>query len=194
MEVINTLSCTHDLTLSVIAATLDPVSTLWKGVHSVGQSILPTHTFADVPALDVLIVPGGFGAFEPGPELLEYLRTSGPKLGHLITVCNGSALVAQAGVLDGKSATTNKAFWVQCVASGPKVNWVAKARWVRDGNTWTSSGVSAGIDVMLAWAASEFGAELATTVANGMEFQRAESSSDDPFAVMYGCTDVPAQV
>jgi transcriptional regulator GlxA family with amidase domain len=194
MEVVNDLSRTQDLTLSIIAATLDPVSTQWKGIHSVGQRILLTHTFADAPALDVLLVPGGRGAVEAGPDLLDYIRTTGPKVDQLITVCNGAALVAQTGILDGKSATTNKAYWTQCVATGPKVNWVAKARWVRDGNTWTSSGVSAGIDVTLAWVESQFGAELATSLANSMEFERAQSSTDDPFAVMYNCKDVPAQV
>lgn len=197
MEVINELSRTHDLTLSIIAATLDPVSTQSKGIHSVGQRILPTHTFTNAPPLDVLVVPGGYGAFvtgETGPELLEYVRTTGSKIGHLITVCNGAALVAQTGILDGKSATTNKEYWVQCVAMGPKVNWVAKARWVRDGNTWTASGVTAGIDAMLAWVESEFGKDMATTLANTLEFERAESSSDDPFSVMHDCKDVPAQV
>jgi transcriptional regulator GlxA family with amidase domain len=192
MEVMNNLSLTQDLTLSVIAATLDPVSTQWKDVHKVGQSILPTHTFSDAPALDVLVVPGGFGAFEPSPEVLEYVRTTGQKVAHLITVCNGSALVAKTGILDGKSATTNKAFWLQCAEMGPNVNWVAKARWVHDENTWTSSGVSAGIDVALAWVESEFGEEQATRLADGMEFQKAKSSTDDPFAAMYKCEDVPA--
>jgi transcriptional regulator GlxA family with amidase domain len=194
MEVINDLSRTHDITLAIIAATLDPVSTQMKGVHFVGQSVVPTHTFTDAPALDVLLVPGGWGGFETGPQLIEYVRTVVPKLGHLITVCNGAAVVAQTGVLDGKSATTNKAFWEQCVAYGPKVNWIAQARWVRDGNIWTSSGVSAGIDATLAWVESVFGGELASSIANAMEFTRAGSSSSDPFAAMYNCKDVPAQV
>lgn len=196
LEVINGLSYKLDITLSVIAATLDPVSTAvsLESKKSVGQSVVPTHTFANTPKLDVLLIPGGFGAFNPGVELLEYIRTAVPKVGHLITVCNGAALVAEAGLLDGKSATTNKAYWKQCTGKGPKVNWVAKARWVRDGNTWTSSGVSAGIDAMLAFVESEFGEETATGLANMMEFERAKSSSDDPFAAMYNCEDVSAQV
>lgn len=44
----------------------------------------------------------------------------------------------------------------ECVAYGPRVNWVAKARWVRDGNIWTSSGVTAGIDATLAWVEAEY--------------------------------------
>lgn len=194
MEVINDLSRHHDITLSVIAATLDPVSTQWKGTHRVGQSVVPTHTFTDAPDLDVLLIPGGWGGFETGEETVEYIRNTAAKADHVVTVCNGAALAARAGILDGKRATTNKAYWKECVASGPKVNWIARARWVQDGNIWTASGVSAGIDVTLAWVASQFGEELASEIANGMEFTRASSSSNDPFAPMYNCEDVPAQL
>ncbi|ETS75418.1 hypothetical protein PFICI_12362 [Pestalotiopsis fici W106-1] len=192
MEVVNDLSREHDITLSVIAASRDPVSTLWKGVHKVGQSVMPTHTFADDPELDVLLIPGGWGGFESDAATRDYIRQVVPKLGSsLITVCNGSALVAQTGILDGKTATTNKAYWKECTASGPKTSWVAKARWVRDGNIWTSSGVSAGIDVTLAFVATYFGEDVATSIANNMEFSRAPSSTDDPFASLYKCQDVP---
>ncbi|KAH8673369.1 DJ-1/PfpI family protein [Xylariales sp. PMI_506] len=193
MEVLNDLSREKEMTLSIIAATRDPVSTLWKGTHTVGQSVLPTHTFADAPDLDVLIIPGGYGGMEPGADLLDYVRSAASKAGHLITVCNGAAVAARAGILDGKRATTNKAFWKTCVSDGPRTHWIAKARWVQDGNTWTSSGVSAGIDVTLAWVASVFGDQLADSIADGMEFIRAPSSSDDPFAQKYGCEDVPAK-
>ncbi|KAH8886504.1 DJ-1/PfpI family protein [Thozetella sp. PMI_491] len=193
MEVLNDLSRTHEMSLSIIAATREPVSTAWKDTHRVGQSVVPTHTFADDPDLDVLFIPGGWGGFETGPELLEYLRKAASKTKYIITVCNGASVAAQAGILDGKRATTNKAYWKECVKFGPKTTWVAHARWVRDGDTWTSSGVSAGIDVALAWIASIFGEEKATDLANSMEFTRAPSASDDPFAAMYNCEDVPSQ-
>jgi transcriptional regulator GlxA family with amidase domain len=195
IEVVNNISLTHkDITLSIIAATLEPVSTLHKGTHSVGQSVVPTHTFTGAPALDVLIIPGGWGGFNTSPDLQQWVRDTVPELDTLITVCNGSALAAQIGVLDGKSATTNKMLWKQCVAHGPKVNWVAKARWVRDGNIWTSSGVTAGIDATLAWVEDEYGEALAVELANIMEFTRAESPSHDPFSDVFECEDVPAQL
>lgn len=77
---------------------------------------------------------------------------------------------------------------------GQKVNWVAEACWIRDGNIWTSSGVTAGIDATLAWVADEYGEALAVELANSMEFTRAASPSDDPFSDVYKCEDVPAQV
>ena len=63
---------------------------------------------------------------------------------------------------------------------------MAHARWVQDGDTWTSSGVSAGIDMLLAWMESVFGAGVAEGVANGMEYERHTDPSWDPFAELYG--------
>ncbi|PVH71381.1 hypothetical protein DL98DRAFT_435278, partial [Cadophora sp. DSE1049] len=70
----------------------------------------------------------------------------------------------RAGVLDGKKATMNKWAFYATSALGPKTHWVAKARWVVDGNVWSSSGVSAGIDVTLAWVASLWGYATVRTV------------------------------
>ena len=66
-----------------------------------------------------------------------------------MSVCNGASLLAAAGILDGRPATTNKMAFKTSTAPGPKVNWIAKARWVDDGTVVTSSGVSAGMRVGL---------------------------------------------
>ena len=97
-------------------------------------------------------------------------------------------LAAKAGVLDGRRATANKASWNETVALGPNVEWVPTARWVVDGKVWTSSGVSAGIDLTLAFIEHIYGSENATTIGNYMEFERAENSTDDPFSDIF---DVP---
>lgn len=157
--------------------------------HATGQFIVPTHTFADAPPLDVLLVPGGLGSRGSGPEVTAAISLIGdvyPRLQHLITVCTGSGLAARAGVLDGKRATTNKMAWSEITALGPRVDWVAKARWVRDGNVWTSSGVSAGIDVAFAWIEEVYGEVVAQRVAVGMEYERCTDSSWDPFASVHG--------
>lgn len=134
------------------------------------------------------------GKIDTAPELRPWVRDTVPNLDTLITVCNGSTLAAQTGLLDGKSATTNKMLWKQCASHGPKVNCIAKARWARDEIIWTSSSVTAGIDAMLAWVADEYGEGLPAELANSMEFTRAESSLDDSFSDVYKCDDVPAQV
>ncbi len=99
--------------------------------------MLPTHTFETAPPLDVLFVPGGLGTRAPSPLLnstIAFIKERYPTLQYFITVCTGSGVAARAGVLDGVHATTNKAAWAETTALGPKVRWVAEARWVEDGN------------------------------------------------------------
>jgi transcriptional regulator GlxA family with amidase domain len=157
LDLLNLLSHTEHISLSILAATAEPVSTQVQGSVSVagsvfGQAVLPTHTFAHPPEeLDVLIVPGGFGVRGALTEEVAFIRAVYPRLRYIVSVCTGSVLLARAGVLDGKRATTNKASWTRATAEGPKVDWVPVARWVVDGNIWTASGVSAGIDCMAAF-------------------------------------------
>jgi transcriptional regulator GlxA family with amidase domain len=149
---------------------------------------VPTHTFATAP-LDILLVPGGLGtrgSALPVEEAIAFIRNTYRQLKYLITVCTGSGLAARAGVLDGKQATTNKMAWAEITALGPNVLWNPRARWVTDGNIWTSSGVSAGIDVTLAWIEEVFDKKMAQRIADGIEYNRHEDPSLDPFAELYG--------
>ena len=166
------------LDLCIIGPTLDLVSTSssdpeWNKTGSrFGVSIQPTHTYADPPAdLDVLFVPGGGGAHgeEAAVPMVEFIRKTYPKLKYLITICTGASLAARAGVLDGKRATTNKMMWKSIADASPGVQWIRTARFVVDGNCWTSSGVSAGIDVTLGWIRAVFGHKEARRVADVME-------------------------
>ena len=137
----------------------------------------------------MLLVPGGYGTRGSPPgldEAVEFIRSRFPSLKYVITVCTGARLAARAGILDGKRATTNKSAWVDTKALAPDVKWVAHARWVVDGKCWTSAGVSAGIDVTLAWIEEVYGKEKATNVGNVMEYERHEDSRWDPFAVLHG--------
>ena len=96
-------------------------------------------------------------------------------------MCTGSALAAQAGVLDGKKATSNKLAWDYVTGLRDRVEWVRKARWVVDGNVYTSSGISAGLDATLAFVENTYGREVTEQVARRMEYTRIEDSEHDPF-------------
>jgi transcriptional regulator GlxA family with amidase domain len=87
-------------------------------------SFVPTDTYADNPPIQVLLIPGGAAARSPdlGPEL-EYIRKVTPSLQYLITICTGAGIAAQAGVLDGHRATTNKRAWNEMIPRGPNVKW-----------------------------------------------------------------------
>ncbi|KAJ5217423.1 hypothetical protein N7468_010431 [Penicillium chermesinum] len=191
LDCINVLSRTESVSLALLASTLEPVSTRPAGFpSSTGQHVVPTHTFAEAPDdLDVLLVPGGQGTRGSDAALLEaiaFIQKIYPRLQYLITVCTGAGLVARAGVLDGKKATTNKKAFTEITAWRPAVQWVSRARWVVDGNIWTSSGVSAGIDVTLAWIAEVYGEDKAQAIADGIEHIRQTNPAVDEFASLYG--------
>jgi transcriptional regulator GlxA family with amidase domain len=192
---LNILSLDHKMNLSLISTNLSAVSTKPRAAamnqanSTFGESILPTHTFANAPKdLDVLFVPGGLGTRSPAAEIqphIDFINATYPKLQYLVTVCTGAGLAARAGVLDGRRATTNKSAWNQTTALRPQVHWVSHARWVHDGNIFSGSGVSAAIDTTLAFIEHVYGNDTATTIANGIEYVRYPNASCDPFADLY---------
>lgn len=122
LDVLFVLSRYSPVELSVLAPTTQPVSSLVRTrPGSIGESIVPTHTFATAPEdIEVLIVPGGAGTreMEATQPLVDLIRERFPRLRYLLTVCTGSALAARAGVLDGRNATSNKLSfdWVRDVS------------------------------------------------------------------------------
>ncbi|KAI1105961.1 class I glutamine amidotransferase-like protein [Jackrogersella minutella] len=186
LDILNMLSKQTPLTVHMLSSTPDPVSTRTAATgHSAGQSVVPTRTFADAPEdVEVLLVPGGAGTRDPAnvQAVVDFVRARSPRLRFLLTVCTGSAVAARAGVLDGRRATSNKRAWAWATSQGPHVDWVRHARWVADGNVWTSSGVSAGIDMMYAFVADQFGAGVAEGLADAAEYVRDLDPSNDPFA------------
>ena len=149
-----------------------------------GPSTHADYTFAEAPPYDILLVPGGFGTREAvkNDTFLGRLRAASEKAAVTATVCTGSALLARTGLMDGRSATSNKIAWDWVVQQGPKVLWKRKARWVDDGNLITSSGVSAGTDMALALIARLHGRDMAVSAARNMEYLWHEKADDDPFA------------
>lgn len=150
LEVLTGLSRYFRMNLRIIAPTMNLTSqsATSAAMNTTGSDysfhIKPTHTFDNPPEdLEVLIIPGGGWTRSPDvPPVLEYVKEVFPKLKYLITVCTGSMIAARAGVLDGLNATTNKAAWKEVTSKRAEVNWIPKARWVVDGNVWTTSGVS----------------------------------------------------
>ncbi len=192
LDALNILSRQYQMNLSLIAETLDPVSTQAPGEElnpkgsSFAETVVPTHTFANAPPLDVLIIPGGVGTRIPSiKSTVDYVAATYPQVQYAITVCTGSGVLARTGFLDGKKATTNKFRFDITAALGPKVDWIKQARWVVDGNIWTSAGISAGIDVTLAFIEKIYGREVVDSVANAMEYERHEDSTWDPFTAIF---------
>ncbi|KAJ6786984.1 hypothetical protein PWT90_04117 [Aphanocladium album] len=192
IEPLYLLSARHQLNLSLIAKDMQavymrPATNESNPAHSYFQlSVNPTHTFANPPQdLDVLFVPGGGGERLGNiTAAVDFVRTTYPKVKYLITVCTGAGVAARAGVLDGKRATTNKASWSQITPLGKGVQWTSPARWVVDGNIWTSSGVTAGIDLMFAFIEKFYGKDIAQRIQAVTEHKRTFDPCDDPFGAI----------
>jgi len=141
---------------------------------------------------DILWVPAGpipdavSGAGGAPASEIAFIKAQAPKAQYVMSVCGGSGILARAGVLSGKRATTNKAFFRLVEAITPKdITWVPKARWVIDGNIWTSSGVSAGSDMALAFVSHLAGPKVATVIRGQAEITE-RTQEDDPFAEFHG--------
>ena len=156
-----------------------------------GPVSLPDHCFADGRHHDLLLVPGGAGTRREvsNRELLEWLRSQARDTRWITSVCTGSALLASAGLLEGKRATSNKNAFDWVAKFGSDVEWVKRARWVHDGRFYTASGVSAGIDMSLAVIAELLGNAAARQAADWGEYLWRQDPSDDPFAIKSGLVD-----
>jgi transcriptional regulator GlxA family with amidase domain len=145
-------------------------------------------TMAGSGGFDVLLIPGGIGTRREiaNPQFLAELKRLAEASRIVATVCTGSLLLARTGLLDGRKATSNKRVFQLVTTYAPKVDWIAKARWVEDGKYFTSSGVSAGMDMALAVIAKLCGRETSLQIASRAEYQWHEDSSCDPFAAVAG--------
>jgi putative intracellular protease/amidase len=166
-----------ELTIVTVAEQAGPVAS------TQGPKTVAEHSYADAPKLDLILLPGGFGTFPmlESAAMLEFLRKRAPQAEVTMSVCSGSALLAKAGLLDGRRATSNKQFFDLAVRQSDRVDWVAEARWVEDGPFATSSGVSAGTDMALAIIAKLYGRPLAQQIADATEYTWQTDPTRDPF-------------
>lgn len=145
-------------------------------------------TFDEDGHYDILLVPGGSGTRQEvaNSVMIDWLRETSARAEIVTSVCTGAALLAQAGILNGKRATTNKISFAWVVSQGPTVDWVPEARWVEDGGVMTSSGVSAGMDMTLALIERLLGEEAAENAALWAEYTWHRDKDNDPFAKAAG--------
>ena len=138
-----------------------------------GLVVVPTYAFADLPAVDLLVVPGGLGTrpLTKDAEMLDFLRGMATRVRRLAGVCTGSLLLAKAGLLDGRRATTHWASLDHLGKLGRDLTVERDQRVVDDGII-TSGGVSAGIDMALYVVEILWGREVADETAHYMEYRR----------------------
>ena len=118
--------------------------------------------------VDTLVISGGEGTRDTwqDPALLDYVRTAAPRVRRTTSVCSGAYLLAGAGLLDGRRATTHWARGPDFARRFPAVRLESDRIFVKDGPFWTSAGITAGIDLALAMIAEDLGEDVARATAH----------------------------
>lgn len=169
----------EDWDVKYLAPTLEPVAS------AQGVQVLPDNTYADLTETDLLLVPGGRGTrvlVEDAP-FINWLKTAGSQAQIVSSVCTGSALLAQAGVLENHRATSNKRAFAWASSFGENITWEPSARWVHSENRWTSSGIAAGIDMAAALIAELKSPEVRDEICERAEIKITKDPENDPFSV-----------
>jgi transcriptional regulator GlxA family with amidase domain len=148
----------------IVAQTFTPV------ICAKGMVLHPHASFEQCPQLDFLLIPGGEGTRREvdNQALIDFIAEQAKSCKAFVSVCTGSFLLHRAGLLSGKKATTHWNSLDRLRALGDVT--VVEERFVTDGNVWSSAGVSAGIDVMLAFIASFDGEKAAGIVQFAAEY------------------------
>ena len=143
-----------------------------------GLKVVPDHTLDTCPPLDVLVVPGGWGTRREisNERLLAWIAEQGRRVETLASVCTGSLLLSQAGLLDGKRAMTHWRALDGMRESFPSVTVIDDQHVVEDGQILTSAGISAGIDLALRVVARHHGEGIARATAQHMEYPYPEDN------------------
>jgi transcriptional regulator GlxA family with amidase domain len=134
--------------------------------------VLPDYSLDDCPPVDILVVPGGMGTRSAVDrvELVEWIERTAAQAEVVTSVCTGSFLLAKAGQLHGKPATTHWASIERMRREYPTVSVVESVRWADAWPIVSSAGVSAGIDMALHVLAQLYGDDVALTTARWIEY------------------------
>lgn len=135
---------------------------------SSGLMIVPHASFMDTPPrLDTLIVAGGYGSHEASvdPATIEWIARTSKRARRTVSVCTGAFLLAAAGLLDGRRATTHWAAAAELARRHPSVRVDPEPIFLRDGDVWTSAGVTAGMDLALALLEEDLDRDAALAIA-----------------------------
>ncbi|MGG8405379.1 GlxA family transcriptional regulator [Streptomyces sp. 12297] len=157
---------------------------------SAGVRLIADLSFAEVGGvLDTLLVPG---AVDPGPggpvaridrEVVDWVRAIAPEARRVASVCVGAHLLAAAGLLDGRTATTHWSTAAQLAADHPEVTVDPDPIFLRSGNVWTGAGISACMDLALALVAEDLGEEVALAVARQLVMYLKRQGGQSQFSV-----------
>jgi transcriptional regulator GlxA family with amidase domain len=143
-----------------------------------GLRVVPHHGLDNAPPIDLLVVPGGFGTrpLLESEKVITWIADTAASAQRVTSVCTGALLLAKAGLLSGKRATTHWGAYDSLAEVDDTIEVDRGARFVEDG-VITSAGVAAGIDMAFAVVESLFGREVADDTARYIEYPRTASGS-----------------
>ncbi len=150
-------------TVEVVAKDPGPIT-----VGSSGYGIVPKTTTARCRGpIDTLVIAGGFGVAkaEEDAALVRWIRSAARRSRRVTSVCSGAFLLARAGLLEGRTCTTHWASTAELARRHPELTVDPNPIFVRDGNVWTSAGVTSGMDLSLALVEEDLGREIAVQIA-----------------------------
>ncbi len=149
----------------VIAQAAGPIRTMS------GLEVTATHSYQEIAAgLDILTVVGGTGCEDASQDaaLVEWVRSITPKTRRIVSICTGTFILAAAGLLHQRRATTHWMYSDRLAKTYPSIDVDANLIFVRDGNVYTSGGITAGLDLALALVEEDLGTEAMLAVARGL--------------------------
>jgi transcriptional regulator GlxA family with amidase domain len=163
--------------IRVLAETPGPVRSSC-GVEMLARGLKAAGT------ITTLIVAGGEGvdAAAKSRKMLAFVRAMAKRGVRVASVCSGAYMLAEAGLLDGRRATTHWRRTRQFLARFPKVKWEPDQIFVRDGDIWSSAGITAGIDLALAMATEDYGEEIARQTARQLVLYHRRSGGQSQFS------------
>ncbi|MDM5155209.1 DJ-1/PfpI family protein [Bacillus sp. DX1.1] len=138
-----------------------------------GLIVLPDYSILDMPTVDILIIPGGLGVREyeiKNENIINWIREQMKEVKLMASVCTGALLLAKAGLLDYKKATTHWASIELFRSEFPNVEVIENVKYVDEGHIITSGGISAGINMSFHIIKNLLGVEIAERTAKRMEY------------------------
>lgn len=188
LDAIGPIDLIHNITKSFVGALGNPdivasapeitfhfISQDMEPVQPTGGPLqLPTCTYETCPRLDYLLIPGQDPSVPLSPDLAKFLIAKYNEVETILSICTGSLALARAGLLEGKTAMTNKfalAMLAQMGVAPTGVNWEMKGRWSVDGKIWSSAGITAGMDMTAEWMTTKFDKALVQWSWNVAEFE-----------------------
>lgn len=159
---------------------ISPSGEPMRSSQGVTLNTLPIQT----PCYQCILIPGGQAtrSLSKNDQYIQWLKKQAEFAETVISVCTGSALLAQTSLLNGFKATTNKLSYQWVTSLNNQVLWQPKARWVHDNKFYTSSGISAGIDMSLQIICDFYDQSIASNIALKMEYIWNQNAKHDPFS------------